>query len=74
MENFKIESRYLKLCYVFRAFIRCMEAAFSRTDYEKILGVSVDQKTLSSICFKTCDQPFKCPAKLLKHLVELLKV
>ena len=27
MENFKIESRYLKLYYEFRALIRCMKAA-----------------------------------------------
>ena len=26
MENFKIESRYLKLCYEFKAFIRYMKA------------------------------------------------
>ena len=30
MENFKIEGRYLKLCYESRAFIRCMKTAFYR--------------------------------------------
>ena len=30
MENFKLESRYLKLCHEFRAFIICMKAAFYR--------------------------------------------
>ena len=37
MENFKIESRYLKLCYEFRVFIRCMKAAFYRPDYQNSL-------------------------------------
>ena len=30
MENFKIEGRYLKLYYEFRAFTRCMKTAFYR--------------------------------------------
>ena len=33
MEDFKIESRYLILCYEFRALPRCMKAAFYRPDY-----------------------------------------
>ena len=37
MENFKIESRYLKLCSEFRAVIRRMKAAFNRPDYQKLL-------------------------------------
>ena len=37
MENFKIEGIYMKLCYEFRAFIRCMKAAFYRLDYQKFL-------------------------------------
>ena len=37
MENFKIESRYLKLCYEFRAVIGCMKAAFYRPDYQKFV-------------------------------------
>ena len=36
MKNFKTESRYLKLCYKFRIFIRCIKAA-SRTKLSKIL-------------------------------------
>ena len=34
MGNFKIKSRYLKLCNKFRAVIRCMKAAFYRPDYQ----------------------------------------
>ena len=37
MENFKIESTYVKLCYEFRTFIRLMKAAFYRQDYQKFL-------------------------------------
>ena len=37
MENVKVESRYQKLCYEFRAFIRCIKAAFYRPDHQKLL-------------------------------------
>ena len=37
MENYKIESRDLKLCNDFRAVNRCMKAAFYRQDYQKFL-------------------------------------
>ena len=37
MENFKIESRYLKLYNELRAVIRRMKAAFNRSDYPKLL-------------------------------------
>ena len=37
MEDFTIESRYLKLCYVLRAFSRCMKDAFYRPDFQKFL-------------------------------------
>ena len=37
MEDFKIESRYLKLCNEFTAIIRWMKAAFYRLDYPKLL-------------------------------------
>ena len=33
MENFKIESGFLKLCNKIRAVIRRMKAAFYRPDY-----------------------------------------
>ena len=37
MENFTLESRYLKLCNEFRAFIRFMNAAIYRPVYQKLL-------------------------------------
>ena len=54
MENFKIESRYLKQiqgCYY-------MYEGFLQTMLSKTLNVSVDQKTRPSICFKTCGRSF----------------
>ena len=36
MENFKTESRYQDFYYEFRAFIRCMETAFYRPDYQNL--------------------------------------
>ena len=33
MENFEIKSKYLKFCNKFRVVIRCMKAAFYRSDY-----------------------------------------
>ena len=57
MENFTIESRYLKLCNEFRAVIRCKKAAFYRTEYQKLLPV--DQKAWLRICLKTCGRAFE---------------
>ena len=37
MGNFKIESRYLMLCFEFRDFIICIKTAFDRPDFQKIL-------------------------------------
>ena len=37
MKDLKAESRHLKLCHKFRAFIRCMRVAFYRPDYQKLL-------------------------------------
>ena len=68
MEDFETETRYLKLCYVFRAFIRYMKAAFYRPDYEKILNESVDQKTRPSICFKTWGQVFETLSRAFETL------
>ena len=65
MENFKIESRYLKFCYEFRPFIRCMKAAFYRPDYENVFN---DQKTWLSICFKICCQAFEMLSQAFETL------
>ena len=37
MGNFKIESRYLMLCFEFRDFIICIKIAFDRPDFQKNL-------------------------------------
>ena len=68
MENLKIEGRYLKLCYEFRAVIRFMKVAFYRPDYQKLFNVSVDQKTRSSICFSTCGRVFKTLSRVFGTL------
>ena len=55
MEDFKVESRYMKLCYKLTSFIRWMEAAFYRQDFQKLL-MCVNPKTWPSFPFKTCSQ------------------
>ena len=70
LENFKIESRHLKVSYELRAFFRRMKTAFSRSDYQQILNVSFDQKTLLSIYFKTYSWFFE----ILEDLRENLKL
>ena len=58
MENFQIESKYLKPCYEFRVFIRCMKAAFYRSDYQRFLMCPLI-KTWLSIPFRTCGRVFQ---------------
>ena len=74
MENFKIESRYPKLCYEFRAFISCMKAAFYRPDYQKFLMCPSIKRLGQAFISKNAAEPLKRSAKLLKHSVELLSV
>ena len=73
MENFKTKGRYLKLCYEFRAFIRCTKAAF-QTRLSKILNVSVNQKIRPSICFKTCGRAFETLGRDIETLNRALEV
>ena len=59
-----IDGRYLMLYYEFRAFIRCMKAAFYRPDFQEFVSVehedvSVEQKTGPSIRFQTCGRAFE---------------
>ena len=68
MKDCKIEDRYLKFCYEFRAVIRCMRPAFYRRDYQKTLIVSFDQKTRASICFKTCSRAFETLSRAFEAL------
>ena len=77
IEDFKIESGYLKLCYEYRAFVNCMKNAFLQTGFSKILNVSVDQENLLNICFKkrdwgleTLSQVFETPGQAFEGLRE----
>ena len=67
MENFTIESRYLKLCNQFRTVIRFMKAAFYRPDYDKLLMCPL---------IKRLDRAFvsKYAAEPLQHSVKLLRI
>ena len=74
MENFKIESRYLKLCYEFRAFIRCMKAVFYRLDYQKFLMCPLINRLGRAFVSKYATEPLKRTAELLKHSAEVLRI
>ena len=65
MENFTIESRYLKLCNEFRTVIRFMKAVFYRPDYQNLLMCPLIERAAESL---------KHSAVLLKHSVELLRI
>ena len=67
MENFNIEGRYLKLYYEFRDCFTCTKVAFW-TRLSKILNVSVNQKTRSNICFKTCSRAFETISRAFETL------
>ena len=74
MENCKIESRYLKLYYELRAFIRCVKAAFYRPDYQKFLMCSLIKNLGQAFVSKHATKPLKHSAELLKHSAELLRI
>ena len=73
MENFKIESCYLKLHNEFRAVIRCMKAAFYRPDYQKLLMCPLIKRLGRVFVLKHAAEPLKGSADLLKHSAELLR-
>ena len=73
MESFKTESRYLKLCYKSRAFIRCVKAGFYRPDYQKLLMCPLIKRLSRAFVSKNVAEPLKSSAELLKHSVELFK-
>ena len=74
MENFKIESRYLKLCNEFMAVIRCIKAAFYRSDYQKLLMCLLLKRLGRAFVSKHAVEPLKGSAELLKHSAELFRV
>ena len=73
MENFKIKSRYLKLCYKHGAFIRCVKAAFYRPYYQKLLMCPLIQRLGRAFVSKHAAEPLKRSTELLKHSAEHLK-
>ena len=73
MENFKIKSKDLKLCYEFRASISCTEAAFYRPDYQKFLMCPLIKRLGRPFISKHAPEPLKRSAEFLKHSPELLK-
>ena len=73
MGNFKIESRYLKLCNKFRAVIKRMKAAFYRPDHQELLVCPLIKRLDRAFASKHEDEPLKGSAEILKHSVMLLK-
>ena len=65
MENFTIESSYLKLCNTFRA--GCMKAAFYRQDYQELLMCPLIKRLGRAFVSKHAAEPLKRSAELLKH-------
>ena len=59
MENLKIENRYMKLCYEFRGFIRCMKAAFYRLDYQKFVMCPLIKRLGRAFVSKHVAKPLK---------------
>ena len=66
MENFKNESRYLKLCYEFKCFIRCMRAGFYRPDYQMLLISPLIIRLGRALVSKHAFEPLKPSAELLR--------
>ena len=73
MKDFKKESRYVKLCYKFRAFIRCIEAAFYRPDVQKFFMCLLIKRLGRAFLSKHAVEPLERSAELLKHSADLLK-
>ena len=63
MENFKIESSYLKLSCEFRSFITCVKAFFNKPDYQKLL---MYKRFGQAFVRKHAAEPLKRSAKLLR--------
>ena len=74
MENFTIESRYLKLCNEFRTVIRFMKAAFYGPDYQKLFMCPLIKRLDRTFFSKHAAKPLKHSAEPLKHSAELFKI
>ena len=83
MENFKIESKYLKLCNKFGAVIRCMKVVFYRPDcmkaafywscYQYLLMSPLIKKLGRAFVSKRAAAPLKRLSEFLKHSTKLSK-
>ena len=73
MVNFKIKSRHLKLCNEFRAFVRCIKAAFLLTRLSKTLNVLIKRLGRAFVSKNAVEGLNRSPG-LLKHLAELFRV
>ena len=65
MENFKIESRYLKLCNEFRVVTRRMKAAFYRPDYQKLSMCPLIKRLGRASISKHATEPLKGSAIII---------
>ena len=70
MEDFKTESKYLKLCYEFRAITRCMKAAFYRQDFQNFLKTPRRAFETLSRTFETCGRAFERPRPAFTELLK----
>ena len=64
MENFTIDSRYLKLCNEFRTGIRYMKAAFYRPDYQLLLICPLIKRLNQEFVSKHATEPLICLSEL----------
>ena len=72
MENFTTESRYLKFCNEFRTVIRCMNDAFYRPDYQKLLMCPLIERFCQEFVSKheTLGRAFKTLGRAVEDLRE----
>ena len=73
MEGFKIKSRYVKLCYKLRTFIRFLETVFHRLDFQKFLMCPLIIRLGWAFVSKHAVVHLKHSDDLLKYSIELLK-
>ena len=71
MENFKTESRYVKLCDEFGAVIRCLKAAFYRPYYQKLLMCPLIKRLCQAFVSKHAPEPLKVSAEFLSFFERL---
>ena len=74
MKDCKIEDRYLKFCYEFRAVFRCMKPAFYRRDYQKLLLCPLIKRLERAFVSKHVAEPLKRSVELLRHSAEHWRV